>query len=489
MAGDLPPPPRATRLKRGMSRSVAEPAWWLAGLLAAACAGPDLDAPVATPRAGPAAAVQPLDPRWRARAAELFARALDDNRAIEQLADLVAAAPQRLSGSPGAAAAVRFATFRMHALGLDAVRQQPVLVPRWVRGVETAQITAPVRSVLRVTALGGSVPTPHGGLEAEVVMVRSFEQLRELGDRASGRIVFYNRPMPRILARTFQAYGEAAPQRTNGAIEAAAVGAAAVLVRSLTTAIDDHPHTGAVHYDDALPRLPAAAVATADAELLAARLETGPVRVRLELGCRSEADVESANVIGEFRGTALPDEIVLIGAHLDAWDLGQGAHDDGAGCAHVLEAMRLLRTCGIAPRRTIRAVLFMNEENGLRGARAYAEAHAGDRHVAAIESDSGGFTPHGFTTSLRGTEAASVARLLSPLDEFGCGLLLTGGGGGADIAPLGDLGVPLFGLLVDGQRYFDYHHSALDTIDKVHERELALGAAALAYAACVLADR
>lgn len=456
------------------------------------CAGADATlGAVAGEGVAPFVAASTVDPRLRERAERLFARALEDNEAIRQLADLLRAAPSRLSGSPGAEDAVRFCVQRMRDLGLERVRAEPVLVPRWERGVETARITGPdgAAAPLRVTALGGSVPTAAGGIEAEVLMVRSFEHLRERPEDVAGKIVFYNRPMPRVFRRTFQAYGEAVPQRTLGALEAGRYGAAAVLVRSLTTAIDGLPHTGALRYEDGLPRIPAAAIATADAELLAARLHEGPVRVRLELGCSTHDDVWSANVVGEIVGSSLPDEIVVVAAHLDAWDLGHGAHDDGAGCAHVLEAMRLLRALGIAPRRTIRAVLYMNEENGLRGAAAYAERHAQARHVAAIETDSGGFSPLGFTCNLRGEAAGAIRDLLRPLDELGCGLFLPGGGGGADIAPLGAFGVPLLGMLVDSQRYFDFHHTAADTIEAVNERELALGAAALAYVASVLADR
>lgn len=425
----------------------------------------------------------------RERLQQLVTRALEDNRAIVLLADLLRAAPKRLSGSPGAAAAVQWGLDAMRQLGLENVRAEPCMVPCWVRGEERAEIAAPSALPLRITALGGSIGTPPEGLEADILEVRSFEELRELGDAARGKIVFFNRPMPRWLRRTGQAYGQAVPQRSNGAIEAAKVGGVAALVRSMTTAIDEHPHTGAMHYVDGVPQIPAAAVATADAELLAALLQRGPVRVRLVLGCETRPDVESANVVGELRGSELPDEIVVIGGHLDAWDLGEGAHDDGAGIAHVLEAVRLLQACGIRPKRTIRVVLFMNEENGLRGAEAYAEAHAHERHAAAIETDSGGFSPIGFNCSLDAEAAASLRELFRPLDELGAGVFATGGGGGADIGPLGRAGVPLFGLMVDGQRYFDYHHTAIDTLAMVHERELALGAAVIAYAASALADR
>jgi Zn-dependent M28 family amino/carboxypeptidase len=472
-----------------------------AAVLLVACAGtappaedppppaPQSPAPQSPPAPPPPAAGTAIDAAWRDRAQMLFARALDENRAIAQLADLIAAAPKRLSGSTGAADAVRFALQRMRDLGLQNVRGEEVTVPQWVRGLETAAVTTPRSLPLRVAALGGSIATPKEGIEAELVMVRSFAELAEHGERAAGRIVFFNRPMPRALSRTFQAYGEAVPQRTNGAVEAAKAGAVAALVRSVTTSIDEFPHTGAMEYQDGVPMVPAAAVATEDAEALAAMLREGPVRVRLALGCETRGDVTSANVVGELVGRELPDEVVVIGGHLDAWDLGQGAHDDGAGCAHVLEAMRLLRACGIAPRRTIRAVLFMNEENGLRGGRAYARAHAAERCVAAIETDNGGASPQGFSTSLRGDDADLLRPLFLPLSEFGAGAFVAGGGGGADVGPLGQQGVPLFGLITDGQRYFDYHHSAQDTLDKVNERELALGAAALAYAASVLADR
>lgn len=402
------------------------------------------------------------------------------------------AAPKRLSGSPGAAAAVAWGLATMREIGLQNVRAEPCMEPCWVRGEERAQVVAAGRPPLRITALGGSIGTPAGGLEAEVVEVRSFEQLRAMGDAARGKIVFFNRPMPRALRRTGQAYGEAVPQRSNGAIEAGRVGAVAALVRSMTTMIDGHPHTGAMQYDDAVAKVPAAAIATADAETLSGLLARGPVRVHLTLGCENRADVPGANVVGELLGSEHPERVVVIGAHLDAWDLGTGAHDDGAGTAHVLAALRLLRVCGIRPKCTIRAVLFANEENGLRGAAAYAVAHANelDRHVAAIESDAGGFTPIGFSCSLRDAAADAVRARFAPLADVGAGTFVPGAGaGGADIAPLHAAGVPCFALWTDGHKYFDYHHAATDDLPIVNERELALGAAVLAYAASVLADQ
>ena len=247
-----------------------------------------------------------------------------------------------------------------------------------------------------VLALGGSVATPPEGIEAELVVVRGFEALAAMGERARGKIVLFNRAMPRALRNTFRAYGAAVPQRTNGAVEAAKVGAVAALVRSMTTRVDDVPHTGALRYRDGVPRVPAAAVSTAGADRLAALVKAGkPVRVRLRLSCQTLADVPSANVIGEIPGTDKADEVVVIGAHLDSWDVGEGAHDDGAGCAHALEAMRLIGAVGLRPARTIRAVLFINEENGLRGARAYADEHRDElaKHFAVGRR---GFRAQGF---------------------------------------------------------------------------------------------
>lgn len=451
--------------------------WWIA-VLATACS----TAPPPTPvESAP-------DPALVARAKQLCERALTDDHAIEILRSLLQAAPKRLSGSPGAAAAVQWGLDTMRQIGLQNVRAEPCMVPHWVRGDETAEVTSPSPVSLHVTALGGSIATPPEGITAELLEVRSFEQLAALGEQARGKIVFFNRPMPRILERTGQAYGAAVPQRTNGAVEAAKVGAVAALVRSVTTAIDEYPHTGMMQYEVGVPEVPAAAIATADAERLASLLHQGPVSVHLQLGCKTLPDVESANVVGELVGSAHPERIVVIGGHLDAWDLGDGAHDDGAGIAHVLEAARLLQACGVQPKCTIRVVLFMNEENGLAGGKAYAAAHGRDQHIAALETDAGGFAPQGFTCSLRDPEAAALRQRFLPLGEHQMGAFLTGGGGGADIAPLAREGLPMFGLVVVGHRYFDYHHSARDVIDNVNERELALGAAAVAYAASVLAE-
>jgi hypothetical protein len=377
----------------------------------------------------------------------------------------------------------------MQRLGLTNIRLEKCMVPRWVRGA-TEELTTPDGATRwPIAALGGSIGTANEGIEAEVVMVRSFEQVQQMGEGARGKIVFFNRPMNPALLNTFVAYGGAVNQRSNGAIVAGAAGGVAAIVRSMTTLINDSPHTGATGYQDGVPPVPAVAISTRGAEQLAAKLRQGPVRLRLRLSCRTEPDVESANVVGDFAGSERPDEIVLIGAHLDCWDLGQGAHDDGAGVAHCLAAVDLLRRCDVRPRRTIRVVLYMNEENGVRGAKAYVAAHAAELslHIAAIESDRGGLDPRGFTTSARGARLAQLKRLVEPLRSRNMGAVIEGGGG-VDISFLGPSGTELFGLLPSSQRYFDYHHSELDTIDAVNARELSLGAAAMAYLASVLAD-
>lgn len=422
----------------------------------------------------------------------LLARALSDNQAYPTLRELLAAAPKRLSGSPGMEAAQQWAKAKMLSIGLQNVRLEPVMVPRWLRG-DVAQLVATGtggEASYAISALGGSVGTTKEGLRGGVLAVRSFEELRARAAEAKGKIVLFNRPMPRVLRNTFSAYGDAVPQRGGGATEAAKVGAIAAIVRSVTTSIDDFPHTGAMDYEDGVPRVPAVAISTMGAEALAARIATGEdVTLHLTLDCADGGEVEGANVVGEIVGRDRPEEIVLIGGHLDAWDTGDGAHDDGAGCAHCLEAARLLIVSETPLARTLRVVLFANEENGLRGGRAYAAQHADElaHHVAALETDRGAFEPKGFSASVDAERRQALAAQLAPLRELGMGVVLPGGGG-PDISPLRPAGVPLFALLVADHRYFDYHHSARDTLDTVNERELALGAVAIATLVTVLAD-
>ena len=395
----------------------------------------------------------------------------------------------RLSGSPQAAAAVEWSRQVMDTLGLDSVWLQPVMVPHWTRGErEYARLISPEvfgETELTICALGGSVATPEEGLTAQVVEVRDYAELQKLGAaKVKGRIVFYNNPFNPLHVNAFQAYSEGVKYRSTGAIEAAKLGAAGVLIRSLTHVIDDNPHTGAMRYSDEpqIRKIPAAAVSTKGAEILSQWLRKDPgLRFHFRMHCRWFPDKLSYNVIGEIRGSEFPDEIITVGGHLDSWDNGDGAHDDGAGCVQSMEVLRTFRALGHKPRRTVRAVLFMNEENGLRGGREYARIAklSGHKYLAAIESDAGGFSPRGFSVDGDPEALATLqgwATLLEPYDLH----KMDPGYGGADIGPLRELGTACIGLRPDAQRYFDYHHAPSDKFEAVNKRELVLGAAAMA---------
>ncbi len=453
-------------------------------------AAPDPATP-AGPRAARAAAPEPFPAReapaaLRETALRFAALGREGGLAHALLAELCLLAPKRLAGSEGAAAAVDWAEATLRRLGFDAVRREPVEVAVWTRGVEeeaTVRAGDDVFETLRVCALGGSPGTPPEGLEAEVVRVGSVAELERLDARARGKIVFFDGAMDPSDPDTFRAYGAAVDQRSRGAIAASRAGAIAALVRSMTTRLDDAPHTGAMRVRDAdgTEAVPAAAVSTLGAERLAALLRTArePVRLRLRLGCRWNGTRRSWNVVGEIRGAELPDEIVLVGGHLDAWDVGQGAHDDGAGCVQSMEALRLVRAAGIRPKRTLRCVLFMNEENGLDGARAYGEAHAAETHVFAIESDRGGFAPRGIGTTATGALRDRIAEAVSAAGFLG-ELRVVEGNGGADLIPLRQRGVPVGELLPDPARYFDFHHSENDVLEAVEAGPLQDGATLLA---------
>lgn len=433
-------------------------------------------------------------------AMRLFTDALGSGRAYGMLEQLTSTIGARLSGSPQAARSVEWAVRTMKGLGFDSVWLETLMVPRWVRGPIEEAFVEPSpgrgRIPLSVCALGGSVGTPAGPVTGEVVQVKSFEELRAIGGAARGKIVFFNRPMDPRKLTTFEAYGGAVDQRGGGAIEAARAGGIAAIVRSMTMRRDDVPHTGAMHYNDSIPKVPVAAISTLDADYLDSLLSAeGKVTVSLSLSCETLPDVEGANVIGEIRGAELPGEVLLVGGHFDSWDKGTGAHDDGAGSVQAIEALRLIRSAGLRPKRTIRAVLFANEENGLRGGLDYAGRRRGEeKHVLAIESDAGGFTPRGFGVS---TDPAIIAKDPAIVGKLAAWSYLfepigadriSAGGGGADIGPLGRRGVPCVGLRVDSHRYFDYHHSDNDTFDKVNDRELHLGAAAMAVLLYVVAQ-
>ncbi|NKI26244.1 M20/M25/M40 family metallo-hydrolase [Arenibacter sp. 6A1] len=394
----------------------------------------------------------------------------------------------RLSGSLQAQQAVEYTKSLLDNMGLDKVWLQPVKVPKWVRGTpEFAYIeSAPgITNNVAIRALGGSVATPFGGLKAEVIEVKSIEALKNLGrEKIEGKIVFFNRAMDPSLIDTFQAYSGCADQRYSGAAEAGKYGAVGVIVRSLNLRLDDFPHTGAMSYGNTpvAERIPAAAISTNGAELLSTTLKLNPsIKLYFKQNCKNLPDVDSYNVIGEIKGSTHPEEIIVVGGHLDSWDLGDGSHDDGAGCVQSMEVLQLFKATGYKPKRTIRVVLFMNEENGLRGGTAYAkEAFAKkERHIFALESDSGGFTPRGFTID---ANEKNYEQILSWKNLFEPYLihLFQKGYGGADIGPLKDDRIVLAGLRPDTQRYFDHHHSDNDTFEHVNQRELHLGAATMA---------
>jgi hypothetical protein len=418
---------------------------------------------------------------------KIYDMALTEGKAYDWLDHLSNEIGGRLSGSLEAEKAVQYTKEVMQEIGLDSVWLQPVMVPKWTRGVpEYSYIeTAPgISSVVNVCALGGSVSTPDGGLKAEVIEVKGIEELEALGrDAIEGKIVFYNRPMQANLIHTFEAYGGCVDQRYSGAKEAAKFGAVGVVVRSMNLRQDDLPHTGAMSYDD-LPvskRIPACAIATNDANYLSTAIKLKPdLLFYFNQTCRVFPDVQSYNVIGEIRGSEFPNNYMVVGGHLDSWDLGDGSHDDGAGCVQSIEVLRLLKKMNYKPRHSIRVVMFMNEENGLRGGRKYAEEAQikKENHVFALESDSGGFTPRGFSID---ADSDNMDQIQSWVPLFKPYLIhyFEPGGSGADIGPLKKDGMVLAGLRPDSQRYFDHHHASNDTFDAVNKRELELGAATM----------
>jgi hypothetical protein len=430
------------------------------------------------------------EPPRATEAERILDAALLSDGAWEKLAFLCDRIGHRLSGSPGLQKAVAWTSKVMEREGADRVWTEKVAVPRWVRGSEFGRIVEPVEHEMSLIALGMSDPTPPEGITAEVVAVDSFDALDSLSDDAvRGKIVLYNRPIRRDGGPEW-GYGSAAGLRYRGASAAAKKGAVGMLIRSIGTADYRLPHTGAMAYEDGVSRIPAAAISVEDALQIERFLAEGEsVRVSYTLGCRNEGEAESANVIGEIRGSDMADEIVLIGAHLDSWDVGCGAHDDGAGVVQVMEALRLIKSLGLQPRRTIRAVLFTNEENGLLGGNAYADSHAADmdKHVAAIETDSGGFRPLGFGVSAGPGGVDLVREIARTLDRIGADTV-EDGGGGADISPMRAYGVPQMGLRVDTTHYFDYHHTEADTLDKVDPHDLRMGTAAMAVMAWGLAN-
>lgn len=418
----------------------------------------------------------------------IYDKALTDGKAYEWLNYLSNQIGGRLSGSVEAQQAIEYTKRQMDSLGLDRVWLQPVMVPKWTRGTpEFAYIeTKPgLTTNVPICALGGSVATPDGGLKGNIIEVQGIEDLEAIGaEKIKGKIVFYNRPMDPTNISTFQSYSGCVDQRYSGAEAAGKYGAAGVIVRSMNLRLDDYPHTGSMGYGETsiANRIPAAAISTNGAELLSTTLKLNPdVKFYFKQNCRQYADVESYNVIGEIRGTTYPNEVMVVGGHLDSWDLGDGSHDDGAGVVQSMDVLRLIKASGYKPKRTIRAVLFMNEENGLRGGNKYAEVAKSkkENHVFALESDAGGFTPRGFSFDCSDEDFEQVLSWKNLFEPYLIHMFVKGGSG-ADIGPLKDEGLVLAGLRPDSQRYFDHHHAENDTFEHVNKRELELGAATMA---------
>ena len=418
----------------------------------------------------------------------IYDQSLTNSSCYSWLEYLTTSIGGRLAGSPASMAAVFYTKQMLDTIGLDATSLQDCEVPHWNRGIkEEARIVLSSQYgsySMNCLALGNSEGTGELGLTAEVVEVKSLDEVEKLGkSNIEGKIVFYNRPMDPTQIRTFNAYGGAVDQRVYGASKAAEFGAVGVLVRSMTTRLDDYPHTGTLVYRDGIKKIPAISISTNDSELLSRLLKREKIKVFMRNTSEMLSPKMSYNVIGEIKGSEFPDEIILVGGHLDAWDVGQGAHDDGAGCVQAMEVLNTLKKINYKPKRTIRVVLFMNEENGLGGGLAYANEsnEKKESHLAAIASDSGGFSPRGFSCD---AEVEVFNQKFKSFYDFSpllepYGLMITKGGSGADINPLKSQKGILIGLRPDSQRYFDHHHAANDTFEHVNKRELELGAAAM----------
>ena len=418
---------------------------------------------------------------------QIYKEALSNGKSYKWLDYLSNQIGGRLSGSFNYERSVKWAVDELNKIDLDSVWLQPVMVPKWVRGApEYAHIETNSGNTISVpiAALGGSISTPSIGVLGNIIEVKSFNELNKIGkDSVNGKIVFFNRPMDPTIVDTFKAYGEAVNQRTQGAVYAAKLGAVGVIVRSMTTSLDDYPHTGSMYYDglSIKQRIPAAAISTNGADLLSTMLSlNSDIKFFFRQNSRNFPEVLAHNVIGEIKGSLRPDEIILVGGHLDSWDLGDGSHDDGSGIVQSMEVLRILKSLNYKPKRTVRVVLFANEENGLRGGTKYAEQVKAKRenHFFALESDAGGFSPRSFSFDTSAKEFKTIKKFENLFYKYGMSSFQLGGSG-ADIGPLKNDNIILAGLRPDSQRYFDYHHAANDTFDKINRRELELGAAAM----------
>jgi carboxypeptidase Q len=428
------------------------------------------------------ASTQSIQDQYRDAASRIISRAMKDSAAWNRLAVLTETFGSRFSGSESLERAIDWTLAEMQKDGLDNVRGERVMVPRWIRGAESVEIISPRRQALPMLGLGGSIATPAEGITAEVIVVTSYDDLRARATQARGKVVLFNVP--------FTVYGQTVAYRSGGAVAAARVGAVASLVRSITPYSMRTPHTGGMAYNDSVPKIPHAAITPEDADMIARLIQRGErVTVKLTMSARFMPDSPSRNVIAELRGRSAADEVVVMGGHIDSWDVGRGAMDDAGGVVVAWEAIRILKELGLRPRRTIRVVGWTNEENGLRGGNGYRDAHraAVDKHIAAIESDGGVFKPLGFGFTGSDSGFAIVRQIGSLLAAIGAGDIVRGGGG-ADIGPIMALGVPGLGLNVDGTRYFWYHHTEADTVDKLDPHDVALCVATMAVMAYVLAD-
>ena len=424
-----------------------------------------------------------LTERYRATAGKLIQAALADTEGYDRLAYLCYRIGNRLSGSASLEKAIAWSVEQMKAAGLSNVRVIPTKVPHWVRGAESGRILTPLERPLHMLGLGMSIGTPPGGITADAVAVSSFDDLAKLGrDKVQGKIVVYN--------YAFQGYGSGRNYRQSGASRAAALGAVAALVRSATPLAMQAPHTGAMDYDQAQPKIPAAAISPEDSLMIGRLYSEGvPVKIHLEMGAQLLPDADSGDVIGEIPGSEHPEEVVVIGGHIDSWDVGQGAQDDGASIMACLQALALIHKLGLQPRRTLRVAFWVNEENGGRGGAAYRE-FVGDQignQVAALEMDGGAETPRGFGAGVDGKSMDMLRQIGALLEPIGAAEI-TGGGGGEDITPLIRDGVPGFSERAAGTHYFDWHHSEADTLDKVNPDDFRKSVAALAVFSYALAD-
>ncbi len=425
-------------------------------------------------------------------ASKMVRTVLVDQKGYGWLKELCKIGP-RLSGSEKSMKAIKWAENKMKECGFDSVWLQPVMVPHWVRGnAAQASISSSKKyknEKLKILAFGGSVATPKKGITGEVIEVKSLDEAKKLGDKAKGKIVFYDRPLDQGTLNTFQAYGEAVDQRMNGAIEAAKVGAVAVLVRSIQTNYDNVPHTGVMLYDKSVPEIPSAAIGFIDADFLSKAVKLDPhLKVTIKLDCKTLPDAQSYNVIGQITGSEKPNDVIVVGGHWDSWDQGCGAHDDGAPSLQTMESLDLLNRMHLKPKRTIRCVLFINEENGLRGGIEYGKysANGKDTYLAAIESDRGAFTPRGFSVTTDSLSLLKMQNWLPILNKTYIDWIRKGGSGG-DVAEIKNAKA-LLGYVPDDQRYMDLHHSANDVLEAVSPREMELGTSSIALMSYLLSE-